>query len=607
MDKHPVAWGLDIGSSSIKAVKLTRVGSTVTVMGYTIEPILVAEEGDREEAVVKAMTSMALREDFGSTPVLASLSGRQVLTRTVNIPTLNVKKIHRMVELEARQQIPGDFDEIEWGYHLSPASDGQSNDVALFAVKRDLVQELITKSKQAGINLIGVSVSSLALYNFVRYDQVFSDQEAVIILDVGAENTDLVVYQGEALWMRTLAVSGNDITKAFMKKFRVSFEEAETLKRQTADSRQADKIIKVIEGSLNELTAEVQRSLGFYKSQNAEAKLENLVISGSTFKLPGLPEYMADKLHYTVNILEDLDKIKVAGGLDREHFLADLPALGVAVGLALQATGVSQANVNLMPSTLQVQNLLNSKRWAAVAVILMLGITYGINYMVVNNLTQENAHLAIGMHDEIDKDKKAVQQSVDALTAVRPAATKLAHYDTFGAQAGLTATVLSGVTGAVADMIKEAGLIGDTSTAPAAGGDPYLQSCYLKSVELEPLAATRDGVFHPLSDSRRVTVQVEFVTPRQGDPTEMIQKLEGKLKALTCPLPIPGFSPAPAGQEAPLFVSAKATSTERATETYHYIDHEHVDEKGKPAPIDATRQVPVTVATFVCMLPQESP
>ena len=49
--------------------------------------------------------------------------------------------------------------------------------------------------------------------------------------------------------MRNLGISGNDITRAFMKKFRVSFEEAETLKCQVGESRQAEKIL-VIEGSL---------------------------------------------------------------------------------------------------------------------------------------------------------------------------------------------------------------------------------------------------------------------------------------------------------------------------------------------------------------------
>ena len=606
MDKHPVAWGLDIGSSSIKAVKLSRSGTEVTVMGYTIEPIVVAENGDRDEAMVKAMISMALREDFGNTPVLAALSGRQVLTRTVNIPTLNAKRIDRMIELEARQQIPGNFDEIEWGYHLSPAPDGASNDVALFAVKRDLVQELISRSKQAGINLIGVSVSSLALYNFVRYDQVFPEDEAVIILDVGAENTDLVVYQGEALWMRPLAVSGNDITKAFMKKFRVSFEEAETLKRQTADSRQADKIIKVIEGSLNELTAEVQRSLGFYKSQNTNAKLENLVISGSTFKLPGLPEYMADRLSYTINILEGLDKIHVAQGLDREHFLLDLPALGVAVGLGLQATGVSQANVNLMPSTLQVQNLLNSKRWAAVAILILIAVASIINYLEVSKVTNENYKLANQMMVAIKDNVKDRSVSDFSLQAVPPAAKHLSTFNPYGAQAGVFSNVLAGVTGVISSVVSDAGPIGDTkiSSDDSKSGspdsiDPYLQAVYLRSVNLEPYESGGQEVFHPLAGQRHVTILVAIVKPTASDGTTL-ETIKKRLKAANSTGPFGGL---PANS--PIFASVDVIESHSESEIYNYVDKEHVDEHGDNAPINIQKKIPVTVATYSCRLSQE--
>ncbi len=597
MDKHPVAWGLDIGSSSIKAVKLARAGTTVTVMGYTIEPIIVTEDGNREEAVVKAINSMALREDFGSAPVLACLSGRQVLTRTVNIPTLNAKKLDRMVELEARQQIPGNFDEIEWGYHLSPASDGASNDVALFAVKRDLVEELISKSKQSGINLIGVSVSSLALYNFVRYDQVFPDDEAVIILDVGAENTDLVVYQGESLWMRTLAVSGNDITRAFMKKFKVSFEEAETLKRQTPDSRQAEKIIRVIEGSLNELTAEVQRSLGFYKSQNTSAKLENLVISGSTFKLPGLPQYMADKLHYTVNILEDLDKIKVAGGLDREHFLSDLPALGVSVGLALQATGVSQANVNLMPGQLQVQNLLNSKRWAAIAIIALLGIAYGVSYSAIKSVMDENIVLADRMKsaDKATDDKLAVTNSY--LSAVAPAAARLAQYDCYGAQSGVLSSVLASVTDAVGGLIQAGGAIGDQKPI-GDGGDPYLQRYYLDEISLTQGDSTRDAIFHPYRTPRVVSVKIKIVKQDNHDVLGIMKQIQARLEAL------------PAGADAKgraLFASVRCSDQSTPPpDNYHYVDTEWIDDKtGSQTGRHDNRPIKIVEVTYECSLPLE--
>ena len=57
------------------------------------------------KAVVNALSTLAQREDIGATPVVAALSGRRVLSRSINVPIINENKVHRMVELEARQQI----------------------------------------------------------------------------------------------------------------------------------------------------------------------------------------------------------------------------------------------------------------------------------------------------------------------------------------------------------------------------------------------------------------------------------------------------------------------------------------------------------------------
>jgi type IV pilus assembly protein PilM len=389
MESYPVVWGVDIGHTSIKAVKLARVGEEVTVLGYSIEPIASGEEVDRDEAVITALSNIAQREDMMTIPVVVSLSGRQIFARTINIPVINKNKVAKMVELEARQQIPGDFNEVVWHYHLSPSLDGASYDVALFAARREIINELIVKAKQARVNLVGISVTSLAVYNFVRFDQEFSLEETIIVLDVGAENTDLVVYKGDTLWIRNLGVSGNDITRAFMKKFRVSFEEAETLKCQVGESRQAEKIFRVIEGSLGELISDVQRSLGFYKSQNEEAKFENVVVSGNTFKLPNLAQFMADRLGYAIITLVELERIKVDPELERGQFLEDLQSLGVSMGLALQGLGVAHADINLLPTTLRVQSILKTKRWAAVAILLLLPLAISARFLIYNGRMQE--------------------------------------------------------------------------------------------------------------------------------------------------------------------------------------------------------------------------
>ena len=567
MHTFPVCWGLDVGHASIKAVKLSRQGTQVSVLGYAIEPITVPEGGDREEAVDAALKALALREDFKDTPVVAALSGRQVFSRTVNIPILNPKNIDRMVELEAQQQIPGDFSEIEWGYHMSPAADGASKDVALFAVKRELTQEVMVKCKRAGVNLVGISISSLALYNFVRFDQVFPEDETVVILDVGAENTDLVCYQGETLWMRTLGVAGNDITKAFMKKFKVSFDEAEVLKRQAGDSKQADRIIKVIEGSLTELTSEVQRSLGFYKSQNAAAKLDNLVISGSTFRLPGLPEYMAERLRYTVNILEDLDKIQVAPGLERDHFMHDLQSLGVAMGLALQGTGAARANVDLMPSSQQLQRVLATKRWAGVAIVAAIGAMLVLDHVIVGGVAEENSRLIKKIQESFQQNTTRQSASRDALSQVAPKAKDLKSFEVYGTQQGVTAGIYQVMLTAIESVNSARGPIAGPIDAKGDSKNEAkptpLQSTYLRSLSLPSFESeAASGPFRPLATTRKVTLVVSI--PTVASPGEVTRQLLDVLKSAPVPEAIAAAHPEAAAYRAWQAKNPNATAEESA-------------------------------------------
>lgn len=615
MNTHPVCWGIDIGHASLKAVKLQRSGSEVTVLGYAIEPIIVAEDANRDEAVVNALRNLAMREEIHDTPVVSALSGRQVLTRTVNIPAIGKKNLDRMIELEARQQIPGDFDEIEWGYHLSPGADGASNDVALFAVKRELPQDLIGKAQRAGLNLVGVSISSLALYNFIRYDQSFPEDETVIVLDVGAENTDLVCYQGDGLWMRTLTLSGNDITKAFMKKFRVSFEEAEALKRQAQDSKQSDRIVKVIEGTLNELCGEVQRSLGFYKSQMPSAKLDNLVISGTTFRLPGLPEYLAERLRYTVNILEDLARVKVAPGLDRSHFMHDLASLGVAMGLALQGVGAAHAAVDLMPSAAQLERVLHAKRWAAVVAAAALAVAIGVEFSVVGGVLEDNQKLVKDVKDAGKGFEERMKVSSELLGQVPVRAKALKAFDAYGAQQGASHGVLSGVLGALQEIA--------TANPPAAqpGDAPPLQNLYVQAIELPDAAfATEAGPFRPFAVGRAVTVVVSI--PNAANPKAVSERVQAALKSLPVPeqaVPArgdvlafrerwskehPGESDSPQRREREprLFSDVQVLSFPEDRLSYWYIDTAHLDEKGAVTDQSQERTLPVRTYTISCPL-----
>lgn len=596
METYPVAWGLDIGLTTIKAVKLQRTGTGATVLGYAIAPITVAEGGDRDDAIVQAIAQLAVEEEFGDAPVVAAISGRQVYSKSVNIPVLNEKKIHTMIELEARQQIPGNFDDVEWGYHKSPGADGSSIDVALFAAKREVIEEVLAKGKKAGINIVGVSLSSLGLYNFVQFDQQFPADEAVIILDVGAENTDLVIYQGERLSIYNLGLSGNDITKAFAKKFRVSSDEAEKLKREV-DQRQADKILKVIEGTLNELASDIHRRLGQYKQANPDAKLDNLVISGNTFRLAGLPEYFAERLRYTVNILEDLDRIQVTPGIERDNFMHDLQCLGVAMGLALQGVGGSKANVNLMPSQMRLQRTLTSKRWAAVAAVALVGVTFAVDWSVRSRMLDENKALYVKA-EKFYKDNDRRQSTNRAvLDTVGPKAQTLKRYAPYGQQRGSVLAVLDGVAGVVqAAQLAPELQIADRHRKFEDGGNPWLLPVYLKSVELPAYRHEAEGgPFSPFAAEREVTVVVHI--PKSPKFKQVQLDVLRRLRELGSPSWLEAHQPG-----STLFEDVQATKDETGGDTFHYIDRGKLNDQGQVEPVQLEKRVPVIATTFKCKL-----
>jgi type IV pilus assembly protein PilM len=537
MDASSVVWGLDIGHTSIKAVKLERSPGGARVLGYAIEPIPSGENVERDEAVVKALSQLATREQIGIAPVFAALSGRQVLARSINVPVINEKKVDRIIELEARQQIPGNFDEVRWGYHMSPGLDGASFDVALFAARKEVVDDLIGKCKRAGLTLAGVSVTSLAVYNFIKFDQDFAAEDSVVILDVGAENTDLVVYQGDTLWMRSLGVSGNDITRTFQKKFRVGFEEAEQLKCQVGDSRQSDRILKVVESSLVELCGDVQRSLGFYKGQNSHAKFGNVVVSGNTFRLPGLPQFMADRLGYAIITLIELEKIEVTPGLDREHFLEDLQSLGVAMGLGLQGLGVSKANVNLLPSALQLQSILRQKRWAMVALLLLVPALFLANHLLIRQPRLEEAGRQIA---EMDQSIKASEKfSKDALAQAKnipEQAEKAAQFARYWEQVGLHAAIEQGVFAVVAQLAADDSLTKSSAGQgdPRLGHSPFPQPLYLDVIEIPVVTGEGNDSVDPFiqhSAQRVVTVTV-LVPLQSGDLKTIRPRMIAALKEL---------------------------------------------------------------------------
>ena len=172
-------------------------------------------------------------------------------------------------------------------------------EVGLFAMKRDQINRAILPFRAAGIEVDVVQMGPIALYNYITFDQLKGTdlKGSVVLLDIGADNTDLIITDGTRIWQRNVPIGGNHFTRALTKELKLTFAKAEHLKRNATKAPDPRPIFTAMRGVFNDFASEVNRSIGFYSSVNRTAKIVKVVGLGNGFKLPGLQKFLQQNLN----------------------------------------------------------------------------------------------------------------------------------------------------------------------------------------------------------------------------------------------------------------------------------------------------------------------
>ena len=269
------AWGVDIGVSSLKAIKLRRDGDRVTIEAFEIiehDKFLTEPDVNRDALIrstlQKFMAKYAVRRDV----VYIGVPGSMTFARFVKLPPVETKKIPEIVRFEAIQQIPFPLEQVNWDYHTFQHPDSPDVEVGIFAMKKELVAQVMSNFRSVDMNVQGVVMSAIAVYNAAAYDGM-TDNKGTIIIDMGAEHTDLVIMDQGRLWLRTINIGGNHFTDALAKSFKQPFARAETLKKTAATSKYQKQIYQAMRPIFADLVAEIQRSIGHYSQTHRDSHL----------------------------------------------------------------------------------------------------------------------------------------------------------------------------------------------------------------------------------------------------------------------------------------------------------------------------------------------
>lgn len=359
-------WGIDVGDSALKAVKLKRVGKQMALLDFQIIRYadLVGEPGARREGHLAEALVALQNAGLGKDRCVVSIGPQSVFSRFISLPPVDKRRVPEIVLYEARQQIPFSLEEVVWAYETVRKEfiPGEEIEIGLFAAKREVIDGYLGELAPLWKQIHGIQVGPLALYNFVQHE-VPLDKPTVVV-DIGAQSTDLLIIDGGKFWLRNLPIAGNSFTSILEKRLNIPRAEAEKLKLGIADSRHRRKLLEVIRPVMRDLLAEVQRSVGYYKSLSQSVKFDEILVTGEGYRLFSLDRFLAEQLQYQVRPINSLKNIIYQGPPERLKDLEnDLPSLTVAIGLGLQAAGQSRATINLLPEQFVIRRELNRKRF----------------------------------------------------------------------------------------------------------------------------------------------------------------------------------------------------------------------------------------------------
>ncbi len=408
-------WSVDLGKSSLKAVKLRRLQGNVEIIAIDKVDYPVTGNGTDPQSLARDALQIFSQRNAVKEPIAISHPGQGTFSRFIKVPAFEEKKVNEMVGHEAAQQIPFPLDEVTWDFHVIDRDylPGEEREVAIFAVRREQIDDFMLEFTTHELAVETVSIGYLGLLNFVQHD--IAPEEPAIVLDIGATHTDLVLVDGNRFWIRPLPHSGNDVTKSIQDRFKIGFAEAEKLKLETAKVPQrAVKIFQaVIQPKLKELVGEIHRSIGFYRSQHGEVSFSKLYLLGNGSKIVGILKFLKESLNMPVERVQSINRFRVSHDVNVRLLKAHLPAFASTLGCGLQALGLAPCDVDLVPSEDKLQKEIDRKKkhsFFAAGIVLVAILIAGFMIGRLNDDAESAVKLAKGEYGDLTKGAKIIEK-----------------------------------------------------------------------------------------------------------------------------------------------------------------------------------------------------
>lgn len=432
----PVAIGIDIGSHSIKVAQVRKTSQGYALLAAGTVPLgeLAQEpEGKGRNAKIGLLLRGLMRNlRVRGKLAAASVPGRRLFFRYVHVPPVPAWRLKALMEYEIEEEETESKEPAAYDFRLLDLPNKATEfTVMITMAKNDVPQASLDVLKEAGVSADDIYPGTVALFNAFRGSCHGEIEDASILLNVGADSSDMVLQsQGRFFFARNLTNGGNAFSEALLDEFQISFEEAENLKLQkgkilpadfddeekkmTEEVRTSDALSNAADGIANA----IQTSLMYCRAQLklADVKPQKILLCGGGALIPGLAEYLGSRLRLEVQPLDPSVQFD-ASQLPKAQAAAFHEQPGrftTAIGLALSALAKpGMVTLSLLPEKEKKRRQFyrtDSYVWsAAVCLLIALGISIYVSRSMAIELGEKQTLLTQRL-DEAKLNQKKMEE-----------------------------------------------------------------------------------------------------------------------------------------------------------------------------------------------------
>lgn len=295
-------FALDIGTNAIRVLQLKKFGNGWMLDHYGYAPVdskLTSSDSDESRLKVAEIIMTAVGQSGIKTKnVVIGLPSSKTFTTIIDVPISSESELKATMKYQIDQYIPMAVDEAKVDWALLGASLRAQNqqEVLLSSVAKNYSEQRLELVESLGLNVVAAEPDPIAM---VRALTVPGSSGAIMQLDMGESSTDIAIVYGDVpRLIRTIPAGLSSLVKATVSNLNVQEDQARQfiLKFGLAPDRLEGQVLKALDTTLDNFSAEVTKSIKFFETRYPSVVVEGALLAGFAAAIPQFDVYLSSKV-----------------------------------------------------------------------------------------------------------------------------------------------------------------------------------------------------------------------------------------------------------------------------------------------------------------------